>query len=131
MEALANAGKPGNGAASEKVDTDRLSVLEGEAGEIQLRIVDSLRTIFDPEIPVNIYDLGLIYDVKVAEDGTVDIDMSLTSPNCPAAQSLPAEVKTKAEETEGTTTATVAVIWEPPWGPEMMSEEAKLELNVV
>ena len=131
VEALANAGKPGNGAASEKVDTDRLSVLEGEAGEIQLRIVDSLRTIFDPEIPVNIYDLGLIYDVKVAEDGTVDIDMSLTSPNCPAAQSLPAEVKTKAEETEGTTTATVAVIWEPPWGPEMMSEEAKLELNVV
>jgi FeS assembly SUF system protein len=113
-----------------KVDMDRLSVLEGEAGEIQTRIVDALRTIFDPEIPVNIYDLGLIYDVRVAEDGAVDIDMSLTSPNCPAAQSLPVEVKEKAEGTEGTTTAEVAVIWEPPWGPEMMSEEAKLELNV-
>ena len=99
--------------------------------ELRDRVIATLKNIYDPEIPVNIYDLGLIYDVKVAEDGTVDIDMSLTSPNCPAAQSLPAEVKTKAEETEGTTTATVAVIWEPPWGPEMMSEEAKLELNVV
>lgn len=122
--------KTDSGAASEKVDTNRLTPHDGEAGEIQLRVVDALREVFDPEIPVNIYDLGLIYDVKVAEDGAVNIDMSLTSPNCPAAQSLPAEVKSKAEGAEGTTSAEVAVVWEPPWGPEMMSEEAKLELNV-
>ena len=127
VEALA---KAESGASSEKVDTDRLTPHEGEAGEIQLRVVDALREVFDPEIPVNIYDLGLIYDVKVDEEGAVNIDMSLTSPNCPAAQSLPAEVKSKAEGAEGTTTAEVAVVWEPPWGPEMMSEEAKLELNV-
>jgi len=114
-----------------KVDTQRLTVLEGEAAEIQMRVVDAIRTIFDPEIPVNIYDLGLIYDVIVGEDGAVEVEMSLTSPNCPAAQSLPAEVKQKTEATEGTTMAEVAVVWEPPWGPELMSEEAKLELNVV
>ena len=128
VEALAKA--ESGGAASEKVDTDRLTPHEGEAGEIQLRVVDALREVFDPEIPVNIYDLGLIYDVKVDAEGAVNIDMSLTSPNCPAAQSLPAEVKSKAEGAEGTTSAEVAVVWEPPWGPEMMSEEAKLELNV-
>jgi FeS assembly SUF system protein len=114
-----------------KVDTDRLSSLKGEAGEIQMRVVDALRTVFDPEIPVNIYDLGLIYDVRVDEKGVVDIDMSLTSPNCPAAQSLPAEAKAKAEGTDGVNGASVEVIWEPAWGPELMSEEAKLELNVL
>jgi len=113
-----------------KVDTVRLSKLKGEAGKIQMRVVDALRTVFDPEIPVNIYDLGLIYDVRVDKKGVVDIDMSLTSPNCPAAQSLPAEAKAKAEGTDGVKSASVEVIWEPPWGPELMSEEAKLELNV-
>ncbi|MEC7240956.1 MAG: iron-sulfur cluster assembly protein [Myxococcota bacterium] len=127
VEALS---KANSGAASEKVDTNRLTPHEGEAEEIQMRVVDALREVFDPEIPVNIYDLGLIYDVKIDAEGAVNIDMSLTSPNCPAAQSLPAEVKAKAEAAEGTTTAEVAVVWEPPWGPEMMSEEAKLELNV-
>ena len=114
-----------------KVDTNRLTALEGEAAEAQMRVVDAIRTIFDPEIPVNIYDLGLIYDVIVGDDGAVEVEMSLTSPNCPAAQSLPAEVKEKAESTEGITSAVVAVVWEPPWGPELMTEEAKLELNVV
>ena len=132
-QALSNAEKPTSGTtdAAAKVDIQRLTQLDGDAAEHQMRVVDALRTIFDPEIPVNIYDLGLIYDVKIDDDGVVDIDMSLTSPNCPAAQSLPAEVKSKAEETDGTKSASVEVVWEPPWGPEMMSEEAKLELNVM
>lgn len=114
-----------------KVDIDRLTKYTGEAGEIQMRVVDAMRSVFDPEIPVNIYDLGLIYDVRVDDAGSVDIDMSLTSPNCPAAQSLPAECKSRAEETDGVSAAVVEVVWEPPWGPELMSEEAKLELNVL
>ena len=130
-EALKGANAKTDSDASAKVDTDRLTKHSGKEEKIQLDIVDALRTIFDPEIPVNIYDLGLIYDVIVGDDGAVEIEMSLTSPNCPAAQSLPAEVKEKAEATEGTTMAEVAVVWEPPWGPEMMTEEAKLELNVV
>jgi len=128
VKALNESGKTD---AAAKVDIQRLTQLDGDAAEHQMRVVDALRTIFDPEIPVNIYDLGLIYDVKIDDDGVVDIDMSLTSPNCPAAQSLPAEVKSKAEETDGTKSASVEVVWEPPWGPEMMSEEAKLELNVM
>ena len=133
VEALSNTEKTDGekSDATSKVDTDRLTKLKGEAADHQMRVVEALRTIFDPEIPVNIYDLGLIYDVKIDDEGVVDIDMSLTSPNCPAAQSLPAEVKSKAEETDGTKSASVEVVWEPPWGPEMMSEEAKLELNVM
>jgi len=131
VKALAEADKGDKTDEPTKVDTERLTKHSGEAGEIQMRVVDAMRTIFDPEIPVNIYDLGLIYDVRVNDTGAVDIDMSLTSPNCPAAQSLPAEAKSKAEETNGVSGAAVEVVWEPPWGPELMTEEAKLELNVV
>ena len=93
-------------------------------------VVNTLRTVYDPEIPVDIYELGLVYTVDVAPDGTADITMTLTSPMCPAAQSLPPEIKEKVETVKGITKATVAVVWEPRWDPSMMTEAAKLALNM-
>lgn len=94
------------------------------------KIVDVLRNIFDPEIPVNIYDLGLIYNIDVTPEAIVDIRMTLTSPSCPAAEILPPEVEQKTAAIEGIAKVTVHVVWEPTWTPEMMSEAAKLELNM-
>ena len=91
-------------------------------------IVSVLKTVFDPEIPVDIYELGLIYDIKI-RDNMVDVNMTLTSPNCPAAQTLPVEVKEKVETVPGVEQANVEIVWDPPWGMEMMSDEAKLELG--
>ena len=102
-----------------------------EAGPIEKGVVEAIKTVFDPEIPVNIYELGLIYDVDVLEGGSVHVRMTLTSPNCPAAQSLPAEVKEKSAAVDGVSGATVDVVWEPPWDPTMMSEAARLELNIM
>jgi len=93
------------------------------------KIVDILKTIFDPEIPVDIYELGLIYEVKISKEGHVDIDMTLTSPNCPVAESLPKDVKDKVESVEGVSSADVHIVFDPPWDKDMMSEEAKLELG--
>ena len=93
------------------------------------KIVNILKTIYDPEIPVDIYELGLIYEVQIAKDGHVDIDMTLTSPNCPVAESLPKDVKEKVESVEGVTSADVHIVFDPPWDKDMMSEEAKLELG--
>jgi len=95
------------------------------------KIVEAIRTVFDPEIPVNIYELGLIYNIDIADTGAVEVKMTLTSPNCPAAESLPAEVEQKTASVEGVTDTKVHVVWDPPWGPEMMTEEAKLELNMM
>jgi FeS assembly SUF system protein len=92
-------------------------------------IVETLKTIFDPEIPVDIYELGLIYEVRIEKDGKVDIDMTLTSPNCPVAESMPRDVKEKIESIEGVSEATVHIVFDPPWDKDMMSEEAKLELG--
>ena len=97
---------------------------------IEAEVIEALRTCFDPEIPVNIYELGLIYDVKVDPSGVVAIRMTLTSPNCPAAQSLPAEVEAKAKAVRGVTEAKVDVVWEPPWDSSRMSEAAKLQLGM-
>ena len=94
------------------------------------QIIEALRTIYDPEIPVNIYDLGLIYDVSVDDQGAASVLMTLTSPMCPVAGSLPPEVEIKVKSLEGITSATVEVTWDPPWDPEMMSEAAKLELGM-
>lgn len=93
-------------------------------------IICTLRTVYDPEIPVDIYELGLIYDVRISTDGHVDVEMSLTSPMCPAAGSLPGEVREKVEGVAGVTAVNVNVVWEPPWDMSRMSEAAKLRLNV-
>ena len=97
-------------------------VLEGN-------IIEALRTVYDPEIPVNIYELGLVYDVNVDSSGSVGIRMTLTSPACPVAGILPTWVEEKVKGVEGVTDVKVDVVWDPPWAPEMMSEEAKLELG--
>lgn len=96
---------------------------------IEAEVIEALRTCFDPEIPVNIYELGLIYEVKVEPSGAVGIRMTPTSPNCPAAQSLPAEVEAKAKTVPGVTDAKVEVVWDPPWDPSKMSEAATLQLG--
>ena len=95
------------------------------------RIVAQLRTVFDPEIPVNIYDMGLVYKIDVEDDNTVRIDMTLTSPHCPVAETLPPEVEQKVQQVEGVTACEVSIVWEPPWTPQMMTEEAQLELGMI
>jgi FeS assembly SUF system protein len=94
------------------------------------RIVEALRNVFDPEIPVNIWELGLVYDIAVADDGTVGIKMTLTSPHCPVAESLPGEVQRAAGSVAGVREVEVDVVWDPSWNPDMMSEAAKLELGM-
>lgn len=98
---------------------------------VEAEVLEALQTCFDPEIPVNIFELGLIYSVDVGETGVVGVKMTLTSPNCPAAQSLPAEVTTKVRAVRGVTDAKVDVVWEPTWTPALMSEAAKLELGMM
>jgi FeS assembly SUF system protein len=93
------------------------------------QVVDVLRTIYDPEIPVDIYELGLIYDVRVSDEGDVEIEMTLTSPNCPVAESLPVEVEEKVKTIEKVRGSKVNITFDPPWTKDMMSEEAKLELG--
>jgi FeS assembly SUF system protein len=101
-----------------------------EARIIEGQVVETLRGCFDPEIPVNIYELGLVYDVRVALDGGVLVTMTLTTPHCPVAQSLPREIETKVSAIPGVTKAQVNVVWEPPWNPSMMTEAARLELGM-
>ncbi len=93
-------------------------------------VVETLRTVFDPEIPVNIYELGLIYSVDATADGHVDVTMTLTSPMCPVAGSLPPEVETKIKAIEGVRDAKVELVWDPPWTPDKMTEAARLQLNI-
>ena len=93
-------------------------------------IIEVLKTIFDPEIPVNIYDIGLIYEIGVSDEGNAHILMTLTSPMCPVAESLPPEVEIKVAAIEGIRSTTVEVTWDPPWTPELMSEAAQLELGM-
>lgn len=97
--------------------------------EIEEKIVAMLKTVYDPEIPVNIYDLGLIYKIDVADNGDATIDMTLTAPNCPAADFIMEDVRMKIESIEGIHNATVNLVFEPEWDKDMMSEEAKLELG--
>jgi FeS assembly SUF system protein len=93
------------------------------------RVIEVLKDVYDPEIPVNIYELGLVYDVEVDDDAKVGIRMTLTSPMCPVAGSLPIEIETRLMLLPGVSTATVYLVWEPPWTPEKMSEAARLELG--
>lgn len=95
------------------------------------QVIDALRTVFDPEIPVNIYDLGLIYDVLVDADGKVGIRMTLTAPACPAAQTLPGEARDAAKRVEGVTSSRVELVFDPPWAMDRMSDAAKLQLGLL
>jgi len=98
--------------------------------KLKTDVIESLRGIYDPEIPVNIYDLGLIYNVEAFKDGNVIITMTLTTPHCPVAESMPKDVKEKAESVGGAKSALVNLVWDPPWNQDMMTEAARLELGL-
>jgi FeS assembly SUF system protein len=95
------------------------------------RVEAVLRTVYDPEIPVNVYELGLIYDLGVSDEGVVEVKMTLTAPNCPVAGSMPSEIESKVRTIEGVTDAHVELVWDPPWDPSRMSEAARLELGLM
>lgn len=99
--------------------------------KIEEKIVEMLRTVYDPEIPVDIYSLGLVYRIDLADDGALTIDMTLTAPNCPMAEFITEDVRMKLESIQGVTSVTVNIVFEPEWNQDMMSEEAKLELGLL
>lgn len=103
---------------------------EDELDKLTDDIVAALKTVYDPEIPADIYELGLIYKIDIGDDRGVKVDMSLTSPNCPAAQDLPIQVENAVASVPGVKEARVAVVWDPPWDPGRMSDEARLVLNM-
>jgi FeS assembly SUF system protein len=100
-----------------------------QSEQLKTALVDVLKTVYDPEIPVDIWELGLIYDLDVDDAGGVKIRMTLTSPMCPVAETLPPEVEAKARSVEGVSDVKLDLVWDPPWSPSMMSEAARLELN--
>jgi len=103
----------------------------GEGSELQADVIAALREIFDPEIPVNIYDLGLIYGVEVDDDRDATVTMTLTTPHCPVAETMPGEVELRVMSVPGIRDAEVLLVWEPAWGPHKMSDEARLELGML
>ncbi|WP_116091130.1 SUF system Fe-S cluster assembly protein [Sphingomonas crusticola] len=105
---------------------------QGEiGGDLYERVIDALKEIYDPEIPVNIYDLGLIYGVDIADDAHVTVTMTLTTPHCPVAESMPGEIELRVGSVPGVGLADVNLVWDPPWDPQKMSDEAKLELGML
>ncbi|KFF14216.1 SUF system Fe-S cluster assembly protein [Chryseobacterium soli] len=104
---------------------------DDQIADIGEEIISVLKTVYDPEIPVDIYELGLIYDVQISDEGDVKIIMTLTTPNCPVAETLPQEVKDKAAEVEGVKSVDLELTFEPSWNKDMMSEEAKFELGML
>lgn len=103
--------------------------MEIDKKKLEKNIVEALKTVYDPEIPVDIYELGLIYEIKIDDEANVEIEMTLTSPSCPSAEELPSEVEAKAKAVDGVKEAKIKLTFEPPWDKDMMSEEAKLELG--
>jgi FeS assembly SUF system protein len=101
-----------------------------DPSDLESGIVETLKTVFDPEIPVDIYELGLIYDIDIQDGGAVKVKMTLTAPGCPVAGTLPGDVKSKVEGVPGVTSADVELVWDPPWNPSMMSEAARLQLGM-
>ncbi|MBW1843815.1 MAG: DUF59 domain-containing protein [Deltaproteobacteria bacterium] len=121
-EMAADTAKPDSGEAT--------PVTSGNPDAIREQVIEQLKTVFDPEIPVNIYELGLIYQVTVAADGATQVTMTLTTPMCPAAEELPPEVETKARGVPGVTSVQLDLVWDPPWSVDMMSDAAKLDLGM-
>jgi FeS assembly SUF system protein len=103
----------------------------GAGGELQDAVIEALKSIYDPEIPVDIYELGLIYDVAISEDGDAVVTMTLTTPHCPVAESMPGEVELRVLSVPGIRDAEVKLVWDPPWDPSKMSDEARLELGML
>jgi FeS assembly SUF system protein len=98
---------------------------------LELKVIDALQTCYDPEIPVNIYELGLVYGIEISDSGDVRIQMTLTAPSCPVAASLPLQIESKVSAIEGVKSAQVELVWDPPWNPGRMSESAKLQLGMI
>jgi len=116
---------------AENAEINRTAALpQDELDRLTDEIIAGLKTVYDPEIPADIYELGLIYKIDIGDDRTVKIDMSLTSPNCPSAQELPIMVENAVASVAGVKEAKVAVVWDPPWDPSRMSDEARLVLNM-
>ncbi|MBC6438865.1 MAG: DUF59 domain-containing protein [Rhodospirillales bacterium] len=111
-------------------DIDPRSIPQEEGEPLIGDIVDAIRTVFDPEIPVNIYDLGLIYAIDSRKDGSVKVEMTLTAPGCPVAEDIPVWVRDAVAKVDGTTDIGVEIVWDPPWDPSMMSDYAKIELGM-
>ena len=109
--------------------TNGINMTQEEKTRIEERIVDVLKTVYDPEIPVDIWNLGMIYKIDVQEDGTVDVDMTFTAPSCPAADFILEDVRTKIESVDGVTGANINLVFDPVWDQSMMSEEARVELG--
>jgi len=128
IEPAADAAKPATPPAAEAAASG--AEVSG-VDELKARVVEAICQVFDPEIPVNIYELGLIYRLDVERDGMVEIDMTLTSPACPVAGSLPGDVETRIREVEGVNDVHIELVWEPPWSPEKMTEAARLELGMM
>lgn len=114
-------------------DLNRLTDGHAEDGRENLksRVIDALMRVYDPEIPVNIYDLGLVYDLDVSEEGNVDIRMTLTTPGCPVAQTFPCTVECAIRSVRGVKDVKVELVWDPPWSPDNISEAAKLQLGLL
>ena len=113
--------------SADAADKDR----QPEIDELSEQVIEALRTVYDPEIPVNIFELGLVYKIDIGDQNDVHIDMTLTSPMCPVAETLPDEVKSKVEAIDGVSAAVVNIVWDSPWNPGMMTEEAQLELGIL
>ena len=111
-------------------DIDQAKEAEAESGVSRERVIAAISTVYDPEIPVSIYELGLIYDIDIDSSGAVEIAMTLTAPACPVADILPGEVAEKVREVPGVTDVKVELVWDPPWTPDRMSEAARLELGM-
>jgi FeS assembly SUF system protein len=116
---------------TQEAATPQTDAYAAGAASLREKIIEQLRTVYDPEIPVNIYEMGLIYEVNVDDAGATKIIMTLTTPMCPAAEELPPEVESKARGVEGVTSVHLDLVWDPPWNPDMMSEAAKLDLGMV